>query len=336
MAKAGVDSEAVKYLETAEHAVSRAVQMVRELMWFSRRGSADERSFVDVAEVLGRAANICRTTFDRKILVDVEASDSLPLGWGSPGQIEQVLLNICLNARDAFQEAKTQAPLIQLGARLEDEADESGAVEERIVVEVRDNGPGLAEDVRARVFEPFFTTTEVGRGTGLGLASAYAIIDDHGGRLYCLSVPGRGTTFRFSLRIHPRAERIERVSRPKTSPPGRELILVIDDEHLVRTTARSILEGNGYRVIEASDGVEGLAKLEQHSGEIALVLLDSSMPHMSGPEFLDAAPGFDIKVILFTGLEDADAEHPRVQSVLRKPVRAACLLERVREVLDDA
>jgi two-component system, cell cycle sensor histidine kinase and response regulator CckA len=185
-------------LQDAAHATKRAADMVRELMVFSRRHPVARKRAVDVREVVRRTADICQTTFEKHIDIDVHIAEQELAVLADPGQLEQVLLNICLNARDAFEGHDNTHPTIILDAALRMQPGASGTAEV-VCVSIRDNGPGMNEDVRRRIFEPFFTTKEVGRGTGLGLATAYGIVTDHGGEIVCVSRPGKGATFEVRL-----------------------------------------------------------------------------------------------------------------------------------------
>jgi two-component system cell cycle sensor histidine kinase/response regulator CckA len=207
--------------------------------------------------------------------------------------------------------------------------------ESHVRTRISDNGPGMTEAVRARVFEPFFTTKEVGRGSGLGLATAYAIAADYGGRLSCVSTLGEGTTFTLLL---PSASEFggEVASKSAQVRGGTETILVIDDERLVRKAVRSVLEPAGYRVLDASDGIAGFELFQREREHIDLVLLDLSMPGIPGDtvlaRMLKDSP--NLRIVLFTGYRP-DALPVGAKAVLEKPVQIDELLTVVREVCDD-
>jgi CheY-like chemotaxis protein len=330
MARTGHGAYLAARLEDIEHAARRAADMVQQLMLFARRTpDAQRREALDLGAAVARTVQICRTTFDRAIRIELSVDDKVPAVAANPGQIEQVLLNICINARDALEQARTPDPAIQL--RIE-RCDAGGAR-----VRIFDNGPGMDEQTRRRVFEPFFTTKEIGRGTGLGLASAYAIIAEHHGRITCESVPGVSTLFVVELPAS------ERAGLPAVEPApmtvvqgGNETVLLIDDEPLVRRAAAAMLADGGYCVVEAEGGADGLALFERARGEIALVILDRSMPGMPGEQVavrlreLDA----DVPIVLLSGYPGPAPSAAQAAAVLSKPVDAHTLLLTIRSAID--
>jgi CheY-like chemotaxis protein len=265
---------------------------------------------------------------DPRIVLELVAAADLPPVHANAGQIEQVLLNICLNARDALELGKTASPRIQI---LVDSPRPDAAR-----VRVADNGPGMAEEVRAHLFEPFFTTKEVGRGTGLGLAMAYSIVADHQGRIECRTRPGEGTSFEITL---PAAEPADLTALGNEAGPARggtETILLIDDDAPVRRALREILLRGGYGVLEASDGPAGIITFERECERIDLVVLDRSMPGLSGETVLARLDelGTGIPIVLLSGHPGAGGDGGRAAAVLTKPTDRPTLLRTVREVLD--
>ncbi len=310
------------------HAAERGAEMVRQLMLFARRDEAARKEPVDLAECAQRTADICRATFDRRIAFDLFVAKDLPCALANAGQIEQVLLNVCLNARDALEEAGSPAPRIAL--RLE--PGRPGMLRMR----VSDNGPGMDEATRAHVFEPFFTTKNVDRGTGLGLASAYAIVAAHRGRIACESRFGEGTTFEIELPTTDQRPPEPAADEPAAALGGSETVLLIEDEPLVRAAVRDLLELGGYRVLEACDGVEGIATFERERPEVDAVIVDRSMPGLSGEQVLDRlveiAP--EIPVVILSGHPGRADRLPRASAVLAKPTSYDTLLRTIRAVLD--
>ena len=193
----------------------------------------------------------------------------------------------------------------------------------------------MEDGVRQRAFEPFFTTKDVGRGTGLGLATVYAIVQDHRGWIDCTSAPGAGTTFSVYLPTCGSETALETEPESRQVQGGRETILVVDDEEMVRNMMRRFLERVGYTVLEAVDGKDGLEVFSRERERIDLVLLDLSMPRMSGKEALAEIRLLSptVKVILFTGYPVGDAQYEGVQGLMRKPIGGSRLLETVRGVL---
>jgi two-component system, cell cycle sensor histidine kinase and response regulator CckA len=326
LGRARANQEVLGHLSDIEHAANRAAEMIRQLMLFARPEGHGKKTPIDIVATSRRTVEICGTTFDRKISIDLQAADTVPAVAAHAGQIEQVLLNICLNARDAFAQAETESPRI----RILIERGSPGMVR----IRVSDNGPGMDEATRSRVFEPFFTTKAVGHGTGLGLASAYAMVMEHHGRIRCESRQGEGST--FELELPTAAEWVDPRSgcKPLESfERGSGTVLIVDDEPLVRRAVRGILERGGYNVLESVDGIEGLDTFTQRRDSIDLVLLDQSMPGMSGDQVLlrlmEMAP--QLPVVLLSGLPGPAARLSHATAVLTKPADASTLLCTIRD-----
>jgi PAS domain S-box-containing protein len=316
-------------LDDIEHAALRAADLVRQLMLFARRDLDARKTAVDPISTLRRTVEICRTTFDRGIRLELGIGPEIPRILANAGQIEQVLLNICINARDAFEEARTHAPTIAI------RIDRNAADGVRILV--TDNGPGMDEQTRSRVFEPFFTTKDVGRGTGLGLASVYAIVQDHGGRVVCESRLEHGTSFEIELPGLPgSAAASETSAATAATPSGTETIFIIDDEALVRRATRAMLEHGGYRVLDCGDGEQALAIFEQKRAAIDLVVLDRSMPGLSGEQVFVRLKQLanEIPIVLMSGQLGVSAVTARAAAAITKPISIDMLLGTVRRVLD--
>jgi CheY-like chemotaxis protein len=290
---------------------------------------------------------ICRRTFDRKIEIDVQGDTSAWVVVGDRGQLYQALLNLCINARDAVEELvrsdSEQLPRLVLKtcATHLDAAECAAHPEARpgpyVRLTVADNGCGMDEETRERIFEPFFTTKGVGRGTGLGMAIVYSAVKQHGGWIDVQSEPGKGTAFKILLpaRAGVRSEPAE--PRDTGLARGTETVLVVDDESSVRSMLVSLLTRCGYTVLTAQDGEEGVAILSREKKEIDLVLLDLSMPRMSGLQALarmrSIEPG--VKVIVQTGYADEAVSLEETIEVIAKPFQVRALLATVRKVLDD-
>lgn len=326
VATARADATTAEVLAGARDAAMRAATIVRELMLVSGRSRTADRKPVAIEALVERTVRMCQTTFDPGITVDLRVAPEPPLVVADEGQISQALLNVLINARDAVRAAPEARPRV-IRVRVE-------RSEHHVVVRVEDNGCGMDEETRRRVFEPFFTTKEVGRGTGLGLATTYAIVTDHGGAIECASTPEVGTTFTLTF---PAAHAVERDHEGATSAPavagGSERVLVVDDEALVRATVARTLRGAGYEVLEAADGEAALRVLLAEGDAIDVVLLDESMPVLSGRGVLEGMRSrrVDVPVIAWTahvGLMEG------ARAVLNKPATSATLLRTVRQVLD--
>ncbi|HET6335097.1 MAG TPA: ATP-binding protein [Polyangiales bacterium] len=316
-------------LADIEHAAERAADLVRQLMLFARREVEAKKQPMDPLDTVRRTLEICRTTFDRGIRIELLTGADVPRVFANAGQLEQVMLNICINARDALEHGNTQAPYIRISVERTLHGD--------VRIRVSDNGPGMDEGTRSRVFEPFFTTKEVGRGTGLGLASAYAIVNDHRGTILCDSRVGEGTAFEIDLPGMQHRDLVQpNVQRADELPCGSETIVIVDDEPLVRRATRGLLEQGGYRVLECCDGDEALRVVERERGAIDLVILDRSMPGLSGEEVFDRLESLahGVPVVLLTGQPATSSAANRAAAVLSKPVELSMLLTTLRNVLD--
>jgi CheY-like chemotaxis protein len=300
-------------------------------MLFARRDVEVRKSPLDPVLTVQRTLEICRTTFDRGICIDLEIGSGVPRVVANAGQLEQVLLNICLNARDALEDGAVRDPSISI--RVERSAGGDA------LIRVSDNGPGMDELTCSRVFEPFFTTKEVGRGTGLGLASAYAIVNDHGGRVRCESRPGEGTSFEILLPGLPQPEAATQAGQLTAElPRGSETVFLIDDEPLVRRATRAMLEQGGYRVLECGDGEEALWIFQRQRDRIQLVILDRSMPGLSGEQVFNRLQELasHVPIVLLSGQPAASRTAERAAASLSKPVDLSTLLGAVRGALDRA
>ncbi|HEX8791730.1 MAG TPA: PAS domain S-box protein [Polyangiaceae bacterium] len=326
VAAARADATTADVLAGALDAAMRAAAIVRELMLVSGKSRTMDRKPVAIEALVERTVRMCQSTFDPGITLDLRVAPQLPLVVANGGQIGQALLNVLINARDAVQAAPEARPRA-IRVRVE-------GSEHQVVVRVEDDGCGMDEDTRRRVFEPFFTTKEVGRGTGLGLATTYAIVTDHGGAIECVSTLGVGTTFTLTF---PAVQAVEREDGRAGSAPGvvggSERVLVVDDEALVRATVARTLRGAGYEVLEAADGEAAIRVLSSEGDTLDLVLLDESMPRLSGRGVLETmrARALDVPVIAWTAHVGAIEG---VRAVLNKPVTSATLLRTVRQILD--
>lgn len=310
-------------LQDADRVTHRAADMIRQMMVFTRQGLQTVTRHVRLGPVVLNTVDICRRTFDRRIDIEVDLAAAEAAVSGDPGLLQQVLLNLLLNARDAV--AEVDHPSIRLVV------DRDG---EGVCITVADNGSGMDEATRHRIFEPFFTTKPVDRGTGLGLATVYGIVTQYGGDVTCESSPGQGATFRVLLPVAegPAEAAAEAVSQTAT-------VLVVDDEDVVRSTTSRFLERQGYRVLCADSGVEALQLLDESAttplSRIDLVLLDLSMPGLSGHDVLRQVRRQypEIKVLIFTGYATDDDEVDGADGVVHKPITASELSARLAEVL---
>ncbi len=326
----------------AMSAAERAAGIVEQLMFFGQRSSADQYSRIDVQTLLEDTVRICRKTFDRRIQIAFSPPEHPLAITGNASQLQQAFLNLCLNARDALEETDSDNLRVEITV---EEISHEEAVKthaearpgEYLRAIFSDNGIGMNSEVQERVFEPFFTTKEMGKGTGLGLATAYAVIQQHEGWITCESHLGKGTRFTVCLPTACLAEAsVPNDEIESAVSGGTETLLVIDDEDAIRNTVATQLTSYGYKVLQGSDGTDGLEVFRRSRDEIALILLDLSMPKMSGYEFLPIVRGLDpeIRVVLVTGYSVDESQTIDVHAIVQKPYKFTNLARTVREVLD--
>ncbi|MCC7075465.1 MAG: PAS domain S-box protein [Deltaproteobacteria bacterium] len=323
-------------------AAERAALLTRQLLAFSRRQIL-EPEVVNLNHVIVGIEGMLRRLIGEDVVVTHELAADLGNVLADPGQIEQVIMNLAINARDAMPQGGRLT--ITTGNRTLDEA-EASALAARpgpsVLLVITDNGGGMDSATRGRVFEPFFTTKEKGKGTGLGLSTVHGIVTQSGGAIEVESGPGTGTTFRILL---PRVDATVKEAKRRPATPvaaGSETVLLVEDEEVVRRVIERVLKKAGYTVLSAGGGGDALLLCEQHPGRIDLVLTDVVMPHMSGRELVERLarmrPG--MKVLYMSGYtDDAIVQHGVAQSAVRfvaKPFSAAELSGKVRAVLDEA
>ena len=324
------DPGTVSTLATLESCAKRGANLVKQILMFAR-GVEGRRVPVDTGRLIVDLEKILRRTFAKSIRIALEVDPDLWTVSADTTQLEQVLMNLCVNARDAMPGGGTLT--IAAHNRFDDGA--------YVVIEVRDTGEGIPPENLDKIFDPFFTTKAAGAGTGLGLSTVNAIIKSHGGFVTVDSTLLQGTTFQVHLPALPAGVQREPAQTSGAFPAGKgELILVVDDEAAIRDLARTILENYGYRVLIAADGVEGVAEYSKHQKEIDLVLTDLDMPKIDGPHMIRLIEGInpDVRIIAVSGLmgqdtfEDKTTGKPR--PVLQKPFSFAQLLQTLRKVLD--
>ncbi len=295
-------------LQNANHATQRAADLVKQLLGYSRRTTgAQLRKVTNLKKLMADVQNLLTHSVDPRLTIRVRAGMEASFAIADATQIEQVLLNLCLNARDALS---PENGIIEIGIENVMHTAESGdSSGEFAMIVVRDNGHGIPEDVRHRIFEPFFTTKDSGRGTGLGLSMAQDIVREHGGWIEFDSVEGQGTEFRIFLPRSSDPENIEEevptqdLRRARTPIGQHGTILVVDDEAPVRAIAVNMLNFLGYRVLEAGDGQQALDIVLRSGEKIDALLLDIYMPKLSGRDTFKQlrASGNDIPIVVCSG-----------------------------------
>ena len=331
-----------KGIEEIRSAGERAAGLTRQLLAYSRRQVLTPQ-VIDLNASVTSMIPLLR----RLIGEDIELHPTLEPDLGhveaDPSQIEQVIMNLVVNARDSMPRGGS---LVVETWNVE--LDETFAKRHAptrpgryVMLAVSDTGSGMDEETRTRIFEPFFTTKQLGKGTGLGLATVYGIVKQSGGYIWVYSEPGMGTTFKIYL---PRVDaEISRETASKTSPQpprGSETVLLVEDDRTVRSLASEMLELNGYTVLQARDGPEALDLVRRHGHPIHLLLTDVVMPQMSGRQLAEgiAAIHPGIRVLYMSGYTDGVIAHHGMLDAgvayLQKPFTADFLARKVREVLD--
>ena len=287
-----------------EDAGRQAAELTGQLLGFARKGKVRDEA-VDVHAVISDVTRVIGRTIDPRITITEYFTAANHVVRGDPGQLQQVFLNLCVNARDAMPEGgalKISTRSLSLSDRQPREGVELPPGD-YIEVQVRDNGCGIQEEIRSRIFDPFFTTKKEGKGTGMGLSMVYGIVASHDGAVRVESTEGHGATFTVLLPADPTSVAEERVDDEDTVPLRSGGVLVVDDEPLVRRLARKILESTGYRVELAEDGQAALDIYQRHRDEIDLVILDLVMPRMNGAECYQQLKRLNpnIRVLLASG-----------------------------------
>jgi CheY-like chemotaxis protein len=298
-------------------------------------------------EVIANLTKMLNRVISENIDLQCHYAALLPHVQADTGMMEQVILNLVVNARDAMPEggqlrvATEPVTLVEAHARLNPKA----RAGEFVCVMVSDTGTGIAPEVLSRIFEPFFTTKEVGKGTGLGLATVYGIVQQHQGWIEVSSQVGEGSTFKVFLPAIPTPAGLAPAAEAEAEiRGGKETILLVEDEHTVRVTTRRMLESKGYRIREATNGREALEVWQSHAGEIALLLTDIIMPgEMTGRDLAEQLwgqrPG--LKVIFMSGysadvlVKGTDYIRRTKSHFLQKPSSSRVILETVRRTLDE-
>ncbi len=339
------DDEGLKSeLREIRSAGERAAALTRQLLAFSRRQVMQPRT-LDLNDVVSDVGKLLARLIGEDVTLVTRLEPALGSVEADPGQLEQVLMNLAVNARDAMPKGGTLT-FETANAVLDADfaAVHPGAVPGAyVVLTVTDGGSGMTEEVRRHVFEPFFTTKEKGKGTGLGLATAYGIVKQSGGYITVDSEAGRGATFRIYLpRVEGTATTSERTKSPSLSPTGTETILLVEDEVGVRNLSASVLKTQGYVVLEAASGDTALEVARSQPGPIQLVVTDVVMPGMSGRELWERLRILrpDARVLFMSGYtDDVIAQHGVLEpgiAFLQKPFTPFGLAGKVREVLDAA
>ena len=329
-------------LKAIQKSGDRAAQLVRELLQFSRKADS-KRGPVELNKEVEQAVRLLERTISKMIDIEVHLSHDLWMVYADPVQLEQILLNLGTNAADAMPDGGKIFIAAENITLDETYAETHLGTQpgQYVLLTFSDTGHGMDQEVLVKIFDPFFTTKEIGKGTGLGLASAYGIVKSHGGCITCDSEVGSGTTFKVYLPAMEQVETGENIDTVSKSPQkGTETILIIDDEEPIRNLASCALTDFGYSVLTASTGEEALEKYVSKSSEIDLVIMDIGMPGMGGHKCLLELLHIDptARVIIASGYP-INGQVKRTMEAgaagyLAKPYRVSDLLNKVRSVLD--
>ncbi len=350
LARASAHGEIAPLLHDAEQAAQRAVAIVGQLLAFSRK-TPTRMAITDVNAIAAEAVGLMRSTLDRRIEVEVRPEAELALVQGDGNQLHQVIVNLMINARDAVMTrigAENAAGTYRITVATRHANLDSAAARTRggigpgryVVLAVQDTGCGMDQETRQHLFEPFFTTKAEGQGTGLGMATVYSIVRQHRGWIDLASREGNGTTIEIYLPEAAAAEPEAVASGVPEVQSGRETVLLVDDEAMIRDLGRRALERAGYEVVTAGDGREALQVLSERPDEVDLMILDMSMPGLSGHDVLAKLreERSALKVIIASGeprqCGTSEAKKAGVCGFLPKPFRLSDLTDGVRGALD--
>jgi two-component system cell cycle sensor histidine kinase/response regulator CckA len=334
------DDKRQMYVGEIRKATERAASLTQQLLTFSRK-QVSQSEVLSLKTVIADAEAMLKPLIGEDVQLVVSNDPLTPDVKADRGHLVQVLMNLAVNARDAMPKGgtlaiRTSLMVIDETSRAQPDVEQG----EYAVLTVSDSGTGIPPEVRAHLFEPFFTTKERGKGTGLGLATVYGIVKESGGHIWCLSRQGRGTTFSIYL---PRTKEEGRKPAIAEAEPehyrGNETVLLVEDEDSVRQIVRTVLEQNGYTVLECRNGAEALGTFARDPEGVDLLITDMVLPGMSGMEIAEAInrkrPGVGIMVM--SGYGDSEAGMLGGLSApglfIQKPFRSETLLRNVRKVL---
>lgn len=329
-------------IDTIVRAAERGASVVKQLLTFARKSEISIESVSLNSSVL-EIVKLLQETFPKTIEITTALDQSIPQIVADANQIHQVLLNLCVNARDAMQRGGTLelSTSVVSGESLKQRG-YSISAPEYVQLQVMDTGMGMDEETRARIFEPFFTTKETGKGTGLGLAVVFGIIESHYGLIDVQSEVGRGTTFSFYFPVRPVPSGTLKpeLNKPADVPGGTETLLLVEDEQMLRELLSGLLVEKGYTVLTAADGKEAITLYDKHKTEISLVLCDLDLPKLDGHEVLKEIKKInpDVKFILASGYIDPvqkiEITKSGLSAILQKPYIPGEMMKKIRATLD--
>jgi PAS domain S-box-containing protein len=337
------DEDGQKLLQALEVNVQRGAGLVKQVLAFGR-GVTGERIAINPKHITREIKQIIHETFPKSVEFELYSAADLWTITGDPTQLHQVLLNLCVNARDAMPKGGKLS--IHMENLTFDETyvgmNPEATVGPYVCIKVTDTGMGIPREIQDRIFDPFFTTKEPGKGTGLGLSTTLAIVKSHGGFIHCHSAPGKGSRFEIYFPANNTAVTVANAAVEESSlmHGHNELVLVVDDEEPILKIAQKTLEHFGYRVLLAADGAEAVSLYEPRQKEIDVVITDIVMPIMDGPAMIVALKTInpDVKIVSSSGLASdgglAKARDAGVLCFIPKPYTAETMLHALHEVLN--
>jgi PAS domain S-box-containing protein len=339
------EPETQRFVEIIESSSLRAADLVRQLLAFSRGTQPEDLQVVYPNRVIRETARLLESSVGKDVVLELDLNPHIPPIAANATQVQQAILNLCLNARDAMPNGgKISISTAEvdldgdLASAYQDLAAEPGKY---ICIRVADDGSGIPEENLDKIFDPFFTTKEVGKGSGLGLAMVYGIVQNARGYVQVQSEEEKGTEFNLFFRVASGKEQEPTLGQLKPGLEGNETILLVDDEPMVRDLGTEILRGYGYQVVEAADGVEALEIFNHKRAEIDLVILDLLMPKLSGKETLERLRQLDstLKILICSGYGTREPESQllagdRQTPLVHKPFKPEELVYAVRKILD--
>lgn len=335
------DEQSQRLITIIERNTQRGTDLIKQVLSFARGGIDSEPKILQLSHIISEIKRMTRETFPKDIEIKIDTPGDLWTISGDATKLQQVLMNLCVNARDAMHNGGT----LSISAENIIIDDKNKCINTKanvgpyVVVTISDTGTGVPPEIMNRIFDPFFTTKEPGKGTGLGLSVAMAIVKSHGGFINVNSDIGKGSTFRVFLPAI-RTE-IEDIKVQKSDiPKGHgELILLVEDECSIREITASALERHGYKVISADDGADAITLYTKNKDDVKLILMDMMMPVMNGQESIKAIREInpDVKIIAVSGLADRenfdDVTDVDIQTFLPKPYTVEKLLKTIRDIL---
>lgn len=327
-------------LRMMETNTKRGADLIKQVLSFAR-GMEGERIPLSIRYLVEDIATFIRQTFSKIIRLQVNINHDLPMTIGDATQLHQVLLNLCVNARDAMPHGGTISITAEPFTIAEQYAvmNPDARMGDYILIKVSDQGIGIPQSALDRIFEPFFTTKEHGKGTGLGLSTVHTIVKSHNGFITVYSEVDKGTLFNVYLPATPQyaSDTVSSLSKQSPDAPAGngELLLIVDDEDNIRNSTKLILEIHGYKTVTAADGADALALYAQHRHEIALVITDVMMPNMDGTALIRVLKKInpDVKVIAVSGLKQDIETYDSTVRLLPKPYSTETMLFAIKEIL---